>query len=215
MGYDWSNISYQEKKARRASPAAVFAFAILFVFLILAAQYESWTLPMSVLLGTPFAALGAFLGLSSPGSELGYVTTSSRRSASSCWSASRRRTPSSSSSSPRRTWRSGGPLRGGGAGGGQAAPPADPHDGVRLHPRRRAAACAPPGRARRSRKVMGMAVFCGHARGDHPRRGARAGRSSSSSSGSSARRRRPRPPQSNAPRIASPGGISSRVGSHP
>jgi HAE1 family hydrophobic/amphiphilic exporter-1 len=41
----------------------VFVFAIVLVFLILAAQYESWSLPLSVVLGTPFAALGAFFGL--------------------------------------------------------------------------------------------------------------------------------------------------------
>ncbi|HET8734379.1 MAG TPA: efflux RND transporter permease subunit, partial [Anaeromyxobacteraceae bacterium] len=62
MGYQWSNVSYQEKKAE-GTVAIVFVFAILMVFLILAAQYESWSLPLSVLLGTPFAALGAFLGL--------------------------------------------------------------------------------------------------------------------------------------------------------
>jgi HAE1 family hydrophobic/amphiphilic exporter-1 len=62
MGYEWSNVSYQEKKAE-GTAALVFAFAILLVFLVLAAQYESWSLPMSVILGTPFAALGAFLGL--------------------------------------------------------------------------------------------------------------------------------------------------------
>ncbi|HEV8201149.1 MAG TPA: multidrug efflux RND transporter permease subunit [Candidatus Polarisedimenticolia bacterium] len=61
-GYDWTDMSYQEKKAAGSS-AVVFAFAILLVFLILAAQYESWSLPFSVLLGTPFAAFGAFLGL--------------------------------------------------------------------------------------------------------------------------------------------------------
>jgi HAE1 family hydrophobic/amphiphilic exporter-1 len=61
-GYDWTDMSYQEKKASGSS-AVVFAFAILLVFLILAAQYESWSLPFSVLLGTPFAAFGAFLGL--------------------------------------------------------------------------------------------------------------------------------------------------------
>ncbi|HET8946314.1 MAG TPA: multidrug efflux RND transporter permease subunit, partial [Candidatus Polarisedimenticolia bacterium] len=61
-GYDWADMSYQEKKAAGSS-AVVFAFAILLVFLILAAQYESWSLPFSVLLGTPFAAFGAFLGL--------------------------------------------------------------------------------------------------------------------------------------------------------
>src|SRR5262245_2960452 len=62
FGYDWSDMSYQEKRAAGSS-AVVFAFAILLVFLILAAQYESWSLPFSVLLGTPFAAFGAFLGL--------------------------------------------------------------------------------------------------------------------------------------------------------
>ncbi len=62
MGYAWSNVSYQEKKAS-GTAGIVFAFAILLVFLVLAAQYESWSLPMSVLLGTPFAAFGAFLGL--------------------------------------------------------------------------------------------------------------------------------------------------------
>ncbi|HUD70698.1 MAG TPA: multidrug efflux RND transporter permease subunit [Dongiaceae bacterium] len=62
FGYDWADMSYQEKKAAGSS-AVVFAFAIFLVFLILAAQYESWSLPFSVLLGTPFAAFGAFLGL--------------------------------------------------------------------------------------------------------------------------------------------------------
>src|SRR5512137_2842820 len=62
MGYQWSNVSFQEKKAE-GTVAVVFVFAIIMVFLILAAQYESWSMPMSVLLGTPFAALGAFLGL--------------------------------------------------------------------------------------------------------------------------------------------------------
>jgi HAE1 family hydrophobic/amphiphilic exporter-1 len=62
MGYQWSNMSYQEKAAEGKS-ATVFAMALLFVFLILAAQYESWKLPFSVLLGTPWAVLGAMLGL--------------------------------------------------------------------------------------------------------------------------------------------------------
>jgi len=62
IGYSWSNVSYQEKAAE-GTAGVVFAFAIVLVFLILAAQYESWSLPMSVLLGTPFAAFGAFLGL--------------------------------------------------------------------------------------------------------------------------------------------------------
>jgi HAE1 family hydrophobic/amphiphilic exporter-1 len=62
MSYAWSNMSYQEKEAS-GSGGIVFLFALVFVFLILAAQYESWTLPWSILLGTPFAIFGAFLAL--------------------------------------------------------------------------------------------------------------------------------------------------------
>ncbi len=61
MGYDWADLSYQEKRA--PSPGPTFAVAIFLVFLVLAAQYQSWSLPFSVLLGTPFAAFGAYLGL--------------------------------------------------------------------------------------------------------------------------------------------------------
>jgi hydrophobe/amphiphile efflux-1 (HAE1) family protein len=61
MGFDWADMSYQEKRA--PNPMVVFALAILLVFLVLAAQYESWGLPFSVLLGTPFAAFGAYFGL--------------------------------------------------------------------------------------------------------------------------------------------------------
>ena len=62
MGYDWNAMSYQEEKAA-GSGAKVFFLGMLFVFLILAAQYESWGLPFSVLLGTPFAVFGALLGI--------------------------------------------------------------------------------------------------------------------------------------------------------
>jgi len=62
MGYAWSNMSYQEKQAT-GTAGIVFAFSLLFVFLILAAQYESWSLPLSILLGTPFAIFGAFIAL--------------------------------------------------------------------------------------------------------------------------------------------------------
>jgi hydrophobe/amphiphile efflux-1 (HAE1) family protein len=61
MGYDWMGMSYQEEKAAQGvSPAAIFGFSLLFVFLILAALYESWSLPFSVLLSTPVAVFGAF-----------------------------------------------------------------------------------------------------------------------------------------------------------
>lgn len=61
MGYDYKDISFQEKKAQEGVPASViFGFSLLFVFLILAALYESWSLPFSVLLSTPVAVFGAF-----------------------------------------------------------------------------------------------------------------------------------------------------------
>ncbi len=61
MGYDYSGMSFQEKKAQEGvPPSVIFGFSLLFVFLILAALYESWTLPFSVLLSTPVAVFGAF-----------------------------------------------------------------------------------------------------------------------------------------------------------
>jgi HAE1 family hydrophobic/amphiphilic exporter-1 len=64
MGYDYIGISFQEKKAQEGvPPAAIFGFSLLVVFLVLAALYESWSLPFSVLLSTPVAVFGAFLVL--------------------------------------------------------------------------------------------------------------------------------------------------------
>jgi HAE1 family hydrophobic/amphiphilic exporter-1 len=61
MGFDYSGMSFQEQKAREGVPASViFGLSLLFVFLILAALYESWSLPFSVLLSTPVAIFGAF-----------------------------------------------------------------------------------------------------------------------------------------------------------
>jgi len=61
MGFDYMGMSYQEQKAREGVPSSViFGFSLLFVFLILAALYESWSLPFSVLLSTPVAVFGAF-----------------------------------------------------------------------------------------------------------------------------------------------------------
>ncbi len=62
MSYSWNAMSYQEKAAA-GSGSIVFVMALVFVFLILAAQYESWSLPLSVLLGTPIAVFGAMAGL--------------------------------------------------------------------------------------------------------------------------------------------------------
>jgi len=62
FGYAWSDMSYQEKKAE-GGQAMVFAMSFIFVFLILVALYESWSLPFSVLLSVPVAVLGAYGGL--------------------------------------------------------------------------------------------------------------------------------------------------------
>ncbi len=61
MGFDYSGISFQEQQARKGvPPSVIFGLSLLFVFLILAALYESWSLPFSVLLSTPVAVFGAF-----------------------------------------------------------------------------------------------------------------------------------------------------------
>jgi HAE1 family hydrophobic/amphiphilic exporter-1 len=64
MGMDYSGMSYQEHKAQQSLPAwVVYAISIVLCFLILAAQYESWSLPFGVLLSTPVAIFGAYLAL--------------------------------------------------------------------------------------------------------------------------------------------------------
>jgi HAE1 family hydrophobic/amphiphilic exporter-1 len=64
MGFDYIGMSYQEQKARQGlSSSVIFGFSLLFVFLILAALYESWTVPFSVLLSTPVAVFGALAAL--------------------------------------------------------------------------------------------------------------------------------------------------------
>jgi hydrophobic/amphiphilic exporter-1 (mainly G- bacteria), HAE1 family len=64
MGYDYTGMTYQEVKATQGvSPAVIFGLSFVIVFLIMAAQYNSWTLPFSVLLGTPIAVFGAFVAL--------------------------------------------------------------------------------------------------------------------------------------------------------
>jgi HAE1 family hydrophobic/amphiphilic exporter-1 len=62
MGYDWADLSYQEKKAS-GSATTTFALSLAFVILILAALYESWSLPFSVVLTVPIAVFAAFAGL--------------------------------------------------------------------------------------------------------------------------------------------------------
>jgi len=62
MGYAWNAMSFQEEKAS-GSLAIILIFSLMFVFLILSAQYESWSLPLAILLGTPFAIFGALFAL--------------------------------------------------------------------------------------------------------------------------------------------------------
>jgi HAE1 family hydrophobic/amphiphilic exporter-1 len=62
IGTDWSDLSYQEKKAA-GTTGRIFGLSLIFVFLILAALYESWSLPLSVLLSVPVAVFGGLLGL--------------------------------------------------------------------------------------------------------------------------------------------------------
>ncbi len=61
-GYEWSGLTLQEKKSEGQAPI-IFGMAVLFVFLLLAAQYESWGLPFAVLLATPTVILGTMLGM--------------------------------------------------------------------------------------------------------------------------------------------------------
>ncbi len=68
IGIDWSGLSFQEKKEGGQTEIILF-LALLFVFLFLAAQYESWTVPISILLSLPVAAFGAYLGVSVCGLE--------------------------------------------------------------------------------------------------------------------------------------------------
>lgn len=61
-GIEWSGLTLQQKKSE-GQAGLIFGMAVLFVFLLLAAQYESWTLPFAVLLSTPLVVLGTFTGL--------------------------------------------------------------------------------------------------------------------------------------------------------
>ena len=60
MGYEWTGVTYQQIKAGNVAPF-IFALAFVFVYLFLAAQYESWSIPFAILLSVPVALLGAIL----------------------------------------------------------------------------------------------------------------------------------------------------------
>jgi len=66
LGFEWAGVTYQEKKSAGQAPY-IFAAAMLFVFLVLAALYESWSVPFAVILAIPFAIFGAFAALATRG----------------------------------------------------------------------------------------------------------------------------------------------------
>ena len=170
MTFDWADLSFQERRA--PGVATVFALAIFLVFLILAAQYESWGLPFSVLLGTPFAAFGAYLGLYLARAVHGPELRQQRLRANRADHAHR---PGGEERDSHRRVREDG-----------ARPGQGPSSSRRCW--RRSCASDPilmtafafilgvvplltaSGAGAEGRKVMGMTVFCGHARRDHPGR---------------------------------------------
>ena len=189
MSFDWADMSFQERRA--PGVAVVFALAIFLVFLILAAQYESWGLPFSVLLGTPFAAFGAYLGLwlaravhrpsyvNNVFAQIGLIMLIGLAAKNAILIVEFAKMEHDQGKG----------LVEAALLGGEAAVPADSDDRVRVHPRRRAAADG-VGRRRRSAQGDGHDGVLRHARRDDPRRpadsdavrGRREGRSAARSS---------------------------------
>ncbi len=159
MGFAYSSLSYQEKIAPPAGPTLVMA--IVFVFLLLAAMYESWRLPWAVLLGSPLVALGAFFGVWLMGFDnnvyvqIGLIMLIGLAAKNAILIVEFAKAKHDE----------GMPVAGGRARIRAPALPADPDDGLRLHPGRRAADARERRRRRRAERD-GHGRLLGHARRD-------------------------------------------------
>ncbi len=129
-GFEWTSIAYQEKEAG-GSQGPIFAMAMIFVFLVLAAQYESWAVPFSVLLGLPIGVFGSLSRRDNGGAGEQRVCSDRYCGADGAGGEER----DSDCGIRQREPRKGNGLGGGGIRGREASLPADHDDGARLHPR--------------------------------------------------------------------------------
>ena len=155
MTTEWTELAFLELQAGNTA-IIVFGFAVVMVFLVLAAQYESWSLPLAIILVVPMCLLSAVVGVNVAGqdinifTQIGFVVL--------VGSGEQERDPD-------RRVRQAAPRCGGFAvrvddGGVLAPAPADHHDLVRVHPRRAAAADRPRAGAE-MRRTLGTTVFSG------------------------------------------------------
>ena len=171
MSFDWADMSFQERRA--PGVALVFGLALFLVFLILAAQYESWGLPFSVLLGTPFAVFGAYLGLYLARTFLGpsYVNNVFAQIGLIMLIGLAAKNAILIVEFAKMELDKGMPLVDAALLAAKLRFRPDPDDGVRVHPRRGAAA-ARVGRRRRGAQGDGHVGVLRHAGRDDPRRAA-------------------------------------------
>ena len=159
FSYEWTELAYQQRQAG-STAGLVFAFAVLVVFLVLAGQYESLTLPLAVVLIVPMCLLAAITGVLAP--RAGQQHPHADRSRRSGGARVQERDPDRRVREAGRRSARARPIRGGRP-RRTAASPADSDDVVRVHPRRCSAGDR-RGRRRRSATGAGHRRVRGHAR---------------------------------------------------